>query len=70
MTESAYTPKQIEIVSELETVGRAITEHARLVLMGEAVDWATLAEQLAAAARLCRRQAATPLTDIGDSGGR
>lgn len=70
MIEPACTSKQVEIIGELEAAGRAITGHSRRVLMGEATDWATLAERLAAAARLCRSQAVCKLTDIGDSGGR
>jgi hypothetical protein len=70
MTEAVQASKQVEIISDLETVSRAIAEHSRRVLMGEAADWALMAEQLTVAARLCRRQVVTRLTDIGDSGGR
>ncbi len=70
MTEAVSTPKQVAIVNELEAVSRAIAEHSRRVLMGEAVDWASLAEQLTGAARSCRSQVVRALTDVGDSGGR
>jgi len=67
---TSATPEQVEIVGELEAVSRALAEHSRRVLMGEATDWARVAEQLAVAATRCRRQVVTRLTDIGDSGGR
>lgn len=70
MTEVASTPRQVEIVNELEAVSRVIAEHSRRVLMGEVADWASLAEQLTSAARSCRSQVVRVLTDIGDSGGR
>lgn len=63
-------PEQVEVVAKLEAVGRALADHSRRVLMGEATDWALVADQLSAAARLCRTQVVTELTDIGDSGGR
>ena len=64
------TRKHAEIVKELEAVSRTIADHSRRVLMGETVDWATVAEQLASAANLCRTQVTYELADIGDSGGR
>ena len=67
---TSATPEQVEIVGELEAVGRALAEHSRRVLLGEATDWASITEQLASAARLCRTQVVVELTDIGDSGGR
>ena len=68
MTEVAS--RHAEIIGELEEVTRAVTEHSRRVLRGEATDWASIASQLASAARLCRNQVVTRLTDIGDSGAR
>ncbi len=70
MTEFVPASKQVKIVGELEAASHAIAEHSRRVLMGEAADWGLVAEQLAAAARLCRGQVVVKLTDIGDSGGR
>jgi hypothetical protein len=70
MTRAVPTSRQVEIIGELEAVSRAIAEHSRRVLVREAADWASVAEQLAAAARLCRSQVVIRLTDIGDSGGR
>ncbi len=67
---SSATPEQVEIIGKLEAVGRALPEHSRCVLMGEVTDWASIAEQLASAARLCRTQIVAELTDVGDSGGR
>ncbi len=67
---TSATPEQVEIIGELDTVGRAVAEHSRRVLMGEATDWASIADQLTSAARLCRTQVVVELTDIGDSGGR
>ncbi|MGB3440817.1 MAG: hypothetical protein WBA97_18875 [Actinophytocola sp.] len=67
---TSATPEIVEIVGKLEVVGRAIADHSRRVLMGEATDWASVAEQLATAARLCRTQVVNELADIGDSGGR
>lgn len=70
MTKAVPTSSQVEIIGKLEEVNRAVTEHSRRVLMGEATDWASIADQLATAARLCRTQVMTELADIGDSGGR
>jgi hypothetical protein len=70
MTRFVPPLKHVEIVGELEAVSRAVAEHSRRVLMGEMADWASVAEQLAIAARLCRSQVMPKLTDIGDSGAR
>ena len=70
MTKAVPASSQVEIIGKLEEVNRAVTEHSRRVLMGEATDWASIADQLASAARLCRTRVMTELADIGDSGGR
>lgn len=70
MTEAVLSPKQVWIVGELDAVSRALAEHSRRVVMGEAADWGLVAEHLATTARLCRSQVTVELTDIGDSGGR
>lgn len=67
---TSATPEQVEIVGDLEALSRALVDHTRMVLMGEAVDWAQIADQLAALETRCRRQVRVRLTDIGDSGGQ
>lgn len=64
------TRKHAEIVKELEAASRTIADHVRRVLIGEASDWAAVADQLATAATTCRTQVTYELVDIGDSGGR
>jgi hypothetical protein len=53
---TAATPEQVDLVIELEALGRMVAEHSRRVLMGEPVEWVDIAERLAAAARACRGQ--------------
>ncbi|MGB3442771.1 MAG: hypothetical protein WBA97_28850, partial [Actinophytocola sp.] len=49
---------------------RYVRQQLRRELMGETTNWARIAEQLTMVATRYRRQAATRLTDVGDSGGR
>lgn len=51
------TPNDIEIVIELETLSRALTESAwRMLICDEHVDWLNIAGRLRAVTAMCERQ--------------
>ncbi len=68
MASTSATPEQVDLVADLGELARAILDHNQRVLMGDDVDWARLAERLAAAADRCRRQLVIQVTHVGDSG--
>ncbi len=70
MVSTSAAPEQVDLVADLGKLTRAILDHNQRVLIGDDVDWARLAERLAAAADRCRRQLVIQVTADDNQGMR